>query len=575
MMRRSLVVVLFLLCASLAGMSVLPSAQATVLFVGGAGPGNYTTIQDAINASTPGDTVYVYSGTYCGEILVNKALTLRGEGALTTTIDACGSVSAVTILADSVHIRDFTIVNGTDGAPEPPPPPVPVDPGISVIGASDCLISNNVISDNLIGILLWEAHNCVISNNSFSNNTWAIRIRPSEFRYSSEIAIRDNIFRSSTREAIFADSLWQSTITNNTFEDGHGIFLYHSERVEVAHNDLSSEGGGIIVYFSYGNTVTDNTISNPEWTAINIWGSNNLIARNRITNSDWGISLYLSCTNTIRENDIIGNKWGIILYLDEYEYWHPSVGNVFYHNNFVDNTNHACDSGYDNEWDNGYPSGGNYWSDYSGPDEFSGPNQTEPGSDGFGDTPRVVDVCPNFPYEYVTPQHNEDRYPLMEPYVVPQAPPSRPQDLQATAGIARIVLDWHPPRYDGGSPITNYSIYRSYAPGTETLLVEIGNVTTYVDTGLELGKTYHYRVAARNAIGEGARSNEASATVLVALKPPLDLIRVPGFENNTVSWTPPGGGGGSRICGSAGHEDCVREVGNVSSRRSSSGRTGG
>jgi parallel beta-helix repeat protein len=567
---RALAVMFIMLGALLAGTSLLPSATAATLYVGGVGPGNHTTIQGAINAASPGDIVYVYSGTYCGEVIVNKRLTLQGEGALTTTIDACGSVSAVTILADSVHIRDFTIVNGTDGAPEPPSPPNPVDPGISVTGASDCLISNNVISDNLIGILLWEAHNCVISNNSFNNNTWAIRIRPSE-----EIAIRDNIFRSSTREAIFADSLWQSTITYNTFEDGQGIFLYHSERVEVAHNDLSSDGSAIMVYFSYRNIVTDNTISNPEWTGINIWGSNNLIARNRITNSNTAISLYLSYTNTIRENDIIGNKWGIILYLDEYEYWHPSVGNVFYHNNFIDNTNHACDSGYDNEWDNGYPSGGNYWSDYSGPDEFSGPNQTEAGSDGIGDIPRTIGVCPNFPYEYVTPSHPEDRYPLMEPFAVPPVPPSRPQALQATAGFAQIVLDWHPPRFDGGSPITNYSIYRGYAPGTETLLVEIGNVTTYVDTGLELGKTYYYQIAARNAIGEGPKSNEASATVPVAWKPPLDLILVPGFENNTVNWTPPGGGGGSEIFGSTGHEDCVREAGNVSSRRLGTSADGG
>jgi hypothetical protein len=57
-----------------------------------------------------------------------------------------------------------------------------------------------------------------------------------------------------------------------------------------------------------------------------------------------------------------------------------------------------------NTWDNGYPSGGNYWSDYTGSDAKSGPNQDQSGSDGIGDTPRVIDF------------YNKDNYPLMEPW---------------------------------------------------------------------------------------------------------------------------------------------------------------
>jgi hypothetical protein len=52
-------------------------------------------------------------------------------------------------------------------------------------------------------------------------------------------------------------------------------------------------------------------------------------------------------------------------------------------------------------WDNGYPSGGNYWSDYTGTDLYSGPYQNETGSDGIGDTSYDIDV------------NNRDNYPLM------------------------------------------------------------------------------------------------------------------------------------------------------------------
>jgi hypothetical protein len=61
-----------------------------------------------------------------------------------------------------------------------------------------------------------------------------------------------------------------------------------------------------------------------------------------------------------------------------------------------------------NYWDDGYPSGGNYWSDYTGEDLFSGPNQSIPGSDGIGDIPRKI---PAMLPEY----ENYDFYPFMEP----------------------------------------------------------------------------------------------------------------------------------------------------------------
>jgi len=57
-----------------------------------------------------------------------------------------------------------------------------------------------------------------------------------------------------------------------------------------------------------------------------------------------------------------------------------------------------------NIWDDGYPSGGNYWSDYAGVDEKSGPNQNQPGSDGIGDTPYVIN------------SNNRDNYPLINTF---------------------------------------------------------------------------------------------------------------------------------------------------------------
>ena len=82
----------------------------------------------------------------------------------------------------------------------------------------------------------------------------------------------------------------------------------------------------------------------------------------------------------------------------------------YYYNNTVINSyrnkNNVC-SYKTNTWNNSYPIGGNYWNDYKGKDEYSGPNQDIPGADGIGDTPFEITDCRGTITGY-------DYYPLME-----------------------------------------------------------------------------------------------------------------------------------------------------------------
>src|SRR5207247_2026922 len=157
----------------------------------------------------------------------------------------------------------------------------------------------------------------------------------------------------------------------------------------------------------------------------------------------------------------------------------------------------------------------------------------------------------------------------------PNSPPSAPQNLAATGGNAQVTLTWQAPASDGGSPITNYKIYRGGAPSTETLLTTVGNVLTYTDSAVTNGVTYYYQVSAVNNQGEGAKSNEASATPNAAPPPPSppsapqNLAATGGNAQVTLTWQAPASNGGSPITNykiyrgtTSGGETLVATIGN-------------
>lgn len=148
---------------------------------------------------------------------------------------------------------------------------------------------------------------------------------------------------------------------------------------------------------------------------------NTCISGNYITNTGLGIELYSSNYNVIYENNIVNNNWGITIA--------DSFYNKLCHNNLVDNgpwyidppCQVSIEPGLTATWDDGYPAGGNYWSDYVGVDVKSGPDQDLHGSDGIGDTSYVVDA------------NNVDHYPLMNPYGAPP-PPAYALTITTTIG---------------------------------------------------------------------------------------------------------------------------------------------
>lgn len=152
------------------------------------------------------------------------------------------------------------------------------------------------------------------------------------------------------------------------------------------------------------NNFSNNTIHSNSNYGIYFYSSsnNNILKDNLFTNNSCALRIKGARYNQIIRNIFEDNQRGMYFCCG-------AQLNTVYHNTFKNNSLwHGNDYVNNNDWDNGYPSGGNYWDDYEGNDDFTGENQNISGSDGIGDTP----------YNVTSDGDKQDYYPLMEPKAI-------------------------------------------------------------------------------------------------------------------------------------------------------------
>jgi parallel beta-helix repeat protein len=264
-------------------------------YVGGHGPGNYTRIQDAINQTADGDTVYVLhdSSPYYETIQITHSIHLLGENPATTTIIS-PRFYAVYIKADAATLEGFTLFIAHKY------------PGVYVDSNSTTITNNIIISAG--GIEIYFVSNTTISHNTIQGNESGINLCSSD----------------------------KTRIENNTMMNQDlGVYTFKSPQTVITHNTFNANYQAISLVESIDSQVIGNAISHSLGSGIFFDEAyyNNPIIGNTITGCNEGIYLWVSSTVNIKDNILTNNRCAIDI--DQSNY------NLITRNTFISNTMNA------------------------------------------------------------------------------------------------------------------------------------------------------------------------------------------------------------------------------------------
>ena len=271
------------------------------------------------------------------------------------------------------------------------------------------IYANNVFSNiaseaSAVGIALRASHNVDLSQNALSHNALGISLWNTSY-----VNVTENELESHLGWSIYCHRSSYNNIVGNKCSNSSvldGVRLTFSSRNNVKGNDISyCEHSGILLWYDcYDNSITDNRIRS---SGSQGWGHghgievllshSNIFVNNSIRYArSQGIIFIEASNNSFTENLVYSNRKGIDM--------NSFSGNRIYHNSIINSSEwQSYDGTGQNSWSDDYPSGGNYWSDYTGTDHYHGFYQNETGSDGIGDTPYAF-------------EGNMDHYPLIFPW---------------------------------------------------------------------------------------------------------------------------------------------------------------
>jgi len=321
--------------------------RGTWLYVGGNGPGNYTRIQDAIDNTSDGDTVFVFNGTYYENVIINKAINLIGENRNTTIIDGNESGNVIKLVANGIEVTGFTIQNCTNTWNYAGIKILSnyntvshniiltntsdwdiISDGIDIIGKNHNSIIGNTIFNNWVGIYLEDAsHNNIAENIIFEtlHGVYA-------YGYSNNNTIIGNNISNIGNNNIYLDENSNDcVISNNYLNTGtEAILIYYCNNIKIIGNEICNADSGMQLTGNYF-TISNNIIYNGGYSGITTeYGYYSTIINNTIINFRVGIDYEDSTNGNISYNRVSKCDNGMqIIY--------PGKSNLIFKNDFRDN----------------------------------------------------------------------------------------------------------------------------------------------------------------------------------------------------------------------------------------------
>jgi parallel beta-helix repeat protein len=270
--------------------------------------------------------------------------------------------------------------------------------GIRLDSSSDNALFGNNVGNNWDGIVLDSSSNNALSgNNVTANSEYGIWLDSSSDNTLAGNAMARNGYNFDVGGSVLSDFL-QSVDTSNLV-NGKPVYYFVNQSDMVVNADAYPEVGYLGFVNCANVTVQGMNLTSEGQGLLLAYTTSSKITDNNFANNYYGIWLDSSSGNTLSGNNAANNEFGIVLGF--------SSNNLIFQDSFVNNTNQAYTYFSANIWDDGYPSGGSYWSDYHGVDVKKGPGQDVSGSDEIGDTAYVID------------ENNTDHYPLILNPLVP------------------------------------------------------------------------------------------------------------------------------------------------------------
>jgi len=329
---------------------------------------------------------------------------------------------------------------------------------IWLVWSTDCNISGNLVTNNYAGITL-VASSAIMRNNNMTGNRYNFDVDGQQLSH-----FMNDIDTSNTIEnkPIY---YWVNKQGMEIPLDAGFVAVINSTNITVKNLTLANNYEGVLSCFTSNLTIQNVSLLYNNYGIVFFESSNNNITSCDTETGYCGILFQDSSNNSITKSRIANNRYGIKLV--------RSSNNQIYHNNFLNNIKQAdTDAESTSAWDDGYPSGGNYWSDYTGVDLNNGPYQNVTGSDGIGDTPHPINA------------DNKDNYPLMEPW-------SPPEDKTAPTIETPLCIP------SGDVPLNQEVTVTVNVTDTEsevknvTLSYKLGNATSWTNLLMNYNETSH------------------------------------------------------------------------------------